>query len=949
VSKAVIAPGANILVRDAAWRVRRVDQTSSGKRAISVVGISELVRDKEATFLEEYEAQIEVLDPATTKLVADMSSNHQASLLYMESQLRRIPPTDDSLYVGPHAAMDLLDYQLEPAAQALSQPRQRILIADAVGLGKTLEAGILLSELIARGKGKRILVVAVKSMLTQFQKEMWSRFTIPLVRLDSVGLQRIRSRIPTNQNPFYHYDKAIVSVDTLKQNNEYRTYLEKAYWDVIVIDESHNVAARGNNKSQRAKLAELLSHRSDTLIMLSATPHDGKAKSFASLMNMLDPTAIADEENYTPEDIDGLFIRRFKKDIAHQVKDNFPDRQIARAPAQASGPEEHAFETFADLEFDALGGGRGGHMLFKTTLEKAMLSSPAACIDTIDNRLRRIEQSADPSRYATDVESLQALRRDLAKIAPADFAKYQKLVSVLQDDGSPFKFTGYRRDDRLVIFTERIETMHWLAENLPEALGLDPKKVETLHGGMSDIDQQRVVEDFGKEKADVRLLIASDVASEGINLHYFCHRLVHFDIPWSLMVFQQRNGRVDRYGQTETPYIAYFYTESENARIKGDTRILELLITKDEQASKNIGDPSALMGVYDIEEEEGKTAAAIESEQGAEAFDASLQEMDFFSQLLQAAAETKLGHKSPSVHELPSLYNGEFDYLRHALDFLRHSEAIEVEVDASRQRISLMLTDALRRRFKKLPDEVVPDSGRVILSADSDELQRAMAEARTEENTWPAVQYLWRLNPVIDWVNDRMAGNFGRHSAPIIALDSGVASGSYSGLAPGERVFVVSGLIPNRKSQPLIHRWFGVVFKGDEFQRVEDFATLRGRVGLGREPIPNRQQEPDLKALESLRAEAVDAVTKRMVELRNEFEAQINPRLQTELDELEVLRERQMRFAQETLGGARHTEEFEKKKRSIARIFDEYYEWVEASMTSEPVPFIQLIAVLVAL
>ncbi|HOV87241.1 MAG TPA: hypothetical protein PLM79_12820, partial [Syntrophobacteraceae bacterium] len=184
----VPAPGARVLVRDAEWLVRKVDRTSTGGQAVTVVGISELVRDKEAVFLTEVEdlaKPIEVLDPAKTNLVRDSSSSYQASLLYMESLLRQAPPTDENLYIGHRAAMDPVPYQLVPAVQALRQPRQRILIADAVGLGKTLEAGILLSELIRRGRGKRILVVVVKSMLTQFQKEMWSRFTIPLTRLDS--------------------------------------------------------------------------------------------------------------------------------------------------------------------------------------------------------------------------------------------------------------------------------------------------------------------------------------------------------------------------------------------------------------------------------------------------------------------------------------------------------------------------------------------------------------------------------------------------------------------------------------------------------------------------------------------------------------------------------------------------------------------------------------------
>src|SRR6266545_416077 len=302
--ESVLAPGARVLVRDAEWLVRRVDRTSTGGQALSVVGTSELVRDKEAIFLTEVEKKIDVLDPVDTQLAPDTSSSYQASLLYMESLLRQTPPTDDNLYLGHRAAMDLIPYQLDPALQALKQPRQRILIADAVGLGKTLEAGILATELIQRGRGKRILVVTLKSMLTQFQKEWWSRFSIPLVRLDSVGLRRVRPRIPSNHNPFNYFDRSIISIDTLKNNLEYRNYLENAWWDIIVIDECHNVAARASEqgKSRRARLAERLAGRSDTLILLSATPHDGSARSFASLMALLDPTAISDPDDYTPKD-----------------------------------------------------------------------------------------------------------------------------------------------------------------------------------------------------------------------------------------------------------------------------------------------------------------------------------------------------------------------------------------------------------------------------------------------------------------------------------------------------------------------------------------------------------------------------------------------------------------------------------------------------------------------
>ena len=236
------APGARVEIRDEEWVVRRVDLTNFQGYQLTCEGISELVRGKEALFLTELEDEITILDPKKTKLVQDMSPDFSQSLLFIESQLRQSTPNDNQIHVAKDAAMDVVPYQLDPTYQALEQPRQRILIADAVGLGKTLEAGILATELMQRGRGKRILVLTLKSMMTQFQKEFWTRFSIPLTRLDSNGLQRVRGRIPANHNPFYYYDKSIISIDTLKQDNEFKMYLEKAYWDIIIIDEAHNVA-----------------------------------------------------------------------------------------------------------------------------------------------------------------------------------------------------------------------------------------------------------------------------------------------------------------------------------------------------------------------------------------------------------------------------------------------------------------------------------------------------------------------------------------------------------------------------------------------------------------------------------------------------------------------------------------------------------------------------------
>ena len=308
---------------------------------------------------------------------------------------------------------------------------------------------------------------------------------------------------------------------------------------------------------------------------------------------MLDATAIADPDNYTKDDFRdrGLVIRRFKKDIRNQVRDAFRDRNIIMCRFSASAAEEAAYEALLAVRVaPSRSVGTPAELqrrdLFLVTLEKALFSSPAACIASVDQRIRRRERElaeAPNANVAAEVESLRALRKVLVAIGSDDYSKYQELLDAIRG-GKPFAWNSSDPKDRLVIFTERIETLKWLRERLAKSLRLRANQVDILHGGLSDLEQQRMVEDFGNAARPLRLLICSDVASEGINLHYQCHRLIHFDMPWSLMVFQQRNGRVDRYGQERTPHIVYLVTESANATIRGDTRILEVLAEKDEQA-----------------------------------------------------------------------------------------------------------------------------------------------------------------------------------------------------------------------------------------------------------------------------------------------------------------------------------------------------------------------------
>ncbi|WP_419776695.1 DEAD/DEAH box helicase [Malaciobacter marinus] len=934
-------PGQRVIIRDAEWTIRRVDVLADDGYELVCDGVSDFVKGKETIFLTTYEKDIQIVDPLETKFVIDKSSGFQQSLLYMESLLKDVVPTDDKIHRANKAAMDNVPYQFEPALQALNQPRQRILMADAVGLGKTLEAGILTTELIKRGKGKRILVLAVKSMLTQFQKEFWNRFSIPLTRLDSQGIQRVRNKIPANMNPFFYYDKSIISIDTLKQEALYRSYIEESYWDIIIIDEAHNVADR-NTGSQKSKLAKLISSRCDTLMMLSATPHDGSAKSFASLLNMLDPTAIANANDYTIDDFKdkGLVIRRFKKDIADQVQDEFKTRQIFKIRSNASIYEEDVFSYISNISFKNIDKQkRKGSELFKTTLTKSLLSSPIACIESIKNRIKRIEALEDD--YSDDIDTLEILQDKLQEIDTATFSKYQELVNLISKQMKWKK----AKDDRIVIFTERIKTLEFLRENLQKDLKLKEDQIVSMTGStMSDIEINKIVEDFGQENSKVRLLIATDVASEGINLHYLSHRLIHFDIPWSLMTFQQRNGRVDRYGQEKDPEIYYMQTLSQDEEFKGDNRILDILIEKDDQAVKNIGDPSAFMNVYDEKEEEKIVAQAIENQTDAESFSQELDsnaqeaEFDFLSMLNEVDEdETYPNNTAGELIDSLSFYEDDLHYATNALRFLQEtqeSQKIEARFEEDRIELNASSLDDLKYRFKMLPREVIPENWYFMLTNDLKTINKEIKDSRKNDSAWPNIHYLWEQHPILEWIKDKLLSNFNRLQAPVLKLNT---------LNQNEMIYLIGGLIPNKKAQPVINEWVGVKFIDNTFDSILTLDNLFKQTNINTKKFPNSGNDYDISDIESNLPKAITEASSFIQQKRDEYEDTMSTKVLEQLEELEKLKSRHM--GQLEFDFNQESKKLE-KQREIDKIFNDYHQWIKDSMETESTPFIQVISVL---
>ncbi len=935
------APGMRLIIRDEEWMIKKIDTNEIGEQALNCVGISPLVKDKEAIFLTDLE-KIEAVDPTKVRLIKDKSPKYTKSLLYLESKWRQKNPTDKNIHIGHKAAMDLMPFQLEPTKISLNRTRCRILVADTVGLGKTLEAGILMSELIIRGKGKRILVVTSKSMMTQFQKEMWNRFTIPLVRLDSHKIQKIRTSLPSNYNPFFYYDKVIVSIDTIKRDVEYRTHLENAYWDIIVIDEAQGVAERGNRDSQRSRLANILKDRSDTMIMLSATPHDGRAKSFASLMNMLDPTAIANPEEYTKEEIKGLCIRRFKKDVKDQMGGKYLERTVNLVSCEASPKEEAVFDIFAEMQLDMdASKTKGTGQLFKTSLEKSLFSSPKACLKSVEERLKKLRHKYADGEIK-DISLLEELRDALALVEPHDFSRYTKLLELLKS--SEYNWSPKTVDDRIVIFTERIETMKFLAKQFRKDLHMSERQIVEISGGMTDIEQQRVVEEFGRTEAPVRILVASDVASEGLNLHYLSHRLIHFDIPWSLMVFQQRNGRIDRYGQEKRPDIRYMMISSKNERIKGDMRIIRILVEKEEQAFKNIGDPTLLLGKFNIEDEELVISETIENGSDAAAFEDSLhdeeREFDPLDFLINEASLEETVYASNDTVDDETLFTDK-QYLIKALSYINKSEQYPLRQLNEISGVDVMLTDDMRRRLSAvIPEEAMPSGEILRLSDDKNyimqEMRRSMQNS-IDNAAWPDAQYLWAIHPVISWLNDKTGLLIGRGEAPVIGVKNFMKA--------NESIFIVEGSMPNERSAALVDDMFGVRYVDGKFVEFLDINTVVNKTKINSELLANELNVTDemISALSGQLEDVVSKAKEKLAESYRKYKETTDPLIDAEVDKLAELEEKHRDYQLSLFTDERRKSEAERR---VDELFNSFTKWVKEALDIRNNPYIRIITVL---
>jgi superfamily II DNA or RNA helicase len=897
------APGAQVLVRDEQWLVRKVTATQRDGWMVEVTGVSSYVRGTEAVFYSRLD-DIQVLDPRETELVADDSPNHRRARLYLEAVIRKsfLPQIEQGLGLAGNFLMDDQVHQLRPAQLALSMenPQPRLLIADVVGLGKTLEIGVLLAELIRRGRGERILVVTPQHVLEQFQRELWTRFAIPLVRLDSTGIQRVQQEIPSGRNPFAYFKRVIVSVDTLKNKDLYGHHLENTEWDAVVIDESHNLISRG---SERNELARLLAPRTDALVLASATPHNGDAKSFAELIRLLDPAAIADPSKYEVKDLDHLYIRRTK--TTPEVRDSLKGAWADRGPslpvhAPASERETAVLEELASrwIPRDAAASSVSTHQLFPWTLLKSFLSSHRALAETVATRKKTLTGRQDAASVA-ELAALEELGTLASRIGEKDSAKFQALLAELHKLG-----VGPGSDTRVVVFSERIPTLKWLAEAVPAALGFqrgpsaDDKKpwlaygngrdgsaVQVMHGeATSDQEQMAIVEKFGLRDDPVRILFTGDVASEGVNLHQQCHLLIHYDLPWSLIRIEQRNGRIDRYGQEHSPQFRALVLTSEvpwrphpetgQERTLDDRLVGEKLLKREEEAHKIEGSAEAVTGLYRAQEEENRLTKDLIAGLTVEGSITYSRQSGtgFLADLLSQVGATPKHQEVPRA-VVPRLFASTAEYFNEGLrQISRTNPADELSLlhypDGT---IAFEPPRDLGYRFKSLPKSYLEEQrilatskgpGRMRVTFSKELADKRLKAARdSSDSLWPNVSYLTDIHPVLDWLTDKVLVEIGRHQAPVL------------GAAVDEPVFLVQGIYSNALGRPTVVEWMAVTPGGDPEVVPMDAAFLE-QAGVGSK-MPGRAVPYDLPDLKTRVPEAIEAAERYLGGREQEYAERI--------------------------------------------------------------------------
>lgn len=512
-------------------------------------------------------------------------------------------------YLAVHtSSIEPLPHQISAVYQEML-PRLplRYILADDPGAGKTIMTGLLLKELIIRGDLKRCLIVSPGSLSEQWQDELYSKF-----HLKFEILTNDRFEAAVSGNVFEEVNLCIVRLDKLARNESLQEKLKVTEWDLIVVDEAHKMSATvwgGEVKyTKRFLLGRLLSDITRHFLLLTATPHNGKDEDFQLFMSLIDPERFAGAQRTSNQaiDVSDVMRRLVKEDLLKfDGTPLFPERRAYTVNYDLSPKESvlyHEVTSYVQEEFnraDQLSNERKNTVGFALTiLQRRLASSPEAIFQSLHRRRERLENRlneeklgkraedyrssinydadyddddysseeiereeenvADQASAARTIQELEAEIRTLKHLEQianevrlsGEDRKWDELSKLLQDNECMFTADGQR--EKLIIFTEHKDTLRYLTDKIRTLFGSEDSVV-TIHGGMLR-DERRKVEEMFRQDKNVRILIATDAAGEGINLQR-AHLMINYDLPWNPNRLEQRFGRIHRIGQTEVCHL----------------------------------------------------------------------------------------------------------------------------------------------------------------------------------------------------------------------------------------------------------------------------------------------------------------------------------------------------------------------------------------------------------
>jgi superfamily II DNA or RNA helicase len=636
------APGQLVTVRNRMWVASDVVRgtvaagtgvTLTGRtpHVVTLVSIEDDARDERLRVVWELERGAVAHDQHALPSPADGFDDPGQLDAFLDAvRWGAIASADKTVLQAPfRSGIQIEDYQLDPVVRALSMPRTNLLIADDVGLGKTIEAGLVMQELMLRYRARTMLIVCPAGLTLQWHDEMRDKFGLAFRIVDAELLRELRRSRGLYANPWTHYPRLIVSIDWLKRDRPMRLLREilpvapkyPRTFDMLVVDEVHTCAPSGRGKyavdSLRTQAIRTLAPHCEHRLFLSATPHNGYLESFTALLELLDDQRFVRNVRPSEAQLARIMVRRLKRDLPPRWDGSprFPRRVTGYLEVQHTDEERHAHELLAEYAASrrkAAGGETGAAAadFVITLLKKRLFSSPKAFAETIETHLRtmtarsrqaagaeagpapgedeaerlagldravtragmrilkplieRLEETADDDAAyrQSETEALHAARRMVPPLSPRERDLLEQLGAWARQaqDRPDAKLTAFRAwldpimaklpDERVIVFTEYRDTQRWLHERLIGG-GIPAEQIAQLYGGQ-DLAEREHIKSVFQESPDlspVRILLATDAASEGINLQAYCHRLLHWEIPWNPNRLEQRNGRIDRHGQ----------------------------------------------------------------------------------------------------------------------------------------------------------------------------------------------------------------------------------------------------------------------------------------------------------------------------------------------------------------------------------------------------------------